>query len=170
MPCELGLRVDYFRPNRGSVLDGPARSCQDEGMAPRDLDRLATAARKRRHDLGLALNDKNAKAAGTSKGTWQRVERGEAIRPTNYTKIDGLLQWAPGSCLAIIRGGGPIESHPLRGNPDVMISKLQPEVLDEEARNVVKLAAIATTGGLTSDEIKALSDKVVNDLRAHGIL
>ncbi|MFJ7525208.1 hypothetical protein ACIQ1S_09795 [Streptomyces griseus] len=139
-------------------------------MAPRDLDRLATAARKRRHDLGLALNDKNAKAAGTSKGTWQRVERGEGIRPTNYTKIDGLLQWAPGSCRAIINGGEPMESRPLEGDPGVMISKLPPEALDEQARNVVKLAAIATTGGLTSDEIKALSNKVVADLRANGIL
>lgn len=139
-------------------------------MAPRDLDRLATVARKRRLDLGLALNDKNAKAAGTSKGTWQRVERGEAIRPTNYTKIDGLLQWAPGGCLAILRGDEPIESSPSENDPSVMISKLPPEVLDEEARNVVKLAAIATAGGLTSDEIKKLADQVVKDLRANGML
>ncbi|WP_326739086.1 hypothetical protein [Streptomyces sp. NBC_01022] len=138
-------------------------------MAPRDLHRLAEVAQKRRHDLGLALNDKNAQAAGTSKGTWQRVERGEAIRPTNYVKIDGLLKWAPGSCTAVLEGGEPVPAAPLEGAPGVVVTELTPELLDEEARDVVQLAAIATTSGLTSDEIRALSDRVVADLKARGL-
>lgn len=139
-------------------------------MAPRDLERLAKAARKRRHDLGLALNDRNAKDADTSKGTWQRVERGEAIRPTNYVKIDTLLQWAPGSCTAVLEGGQPVPVSPLDADSSVMMSKLPPELIAEEARDVVKLAAVATVGRLTADEIKALSDQVINDLRQRGII
>jgi hypothetical protein len=139
-------------------------------MAPRDLDRLAVAARQRRHALGLALNDVNAKAGGTSKGTWQRVEKGEPIRLTNYVKIDGLLQWAPGSCVAILEGRNPVPAHPSRSDPGTTISELAPELLDEEARDVVKLAAIATAKGLTSEEIQDLSDRVVKDLKARGIL
>lgn len=138
-------------------------------MAPRDLHRLAQVAQKRRHDLGLALNDKNAKDAGTSKGTWQRVERGEAIRPTNYVKIDALLLWAPGSCTAVLEGGEPVPAVPLEGAPGVVVTELTPELLDEEARDVIQLAAIATTSGLTSDEIRALSDRVVKDLKARGL-
>lgn len=139
-------------------------------MAPRDFDRLATLAQQRRHDLGLALNDKNAKAGGTSKGTWQRVEKGEAIRPTNYVKIDGLLQWAPGSSLRILDGGEPIPIGQSESSPNVNISDLPPDVLDEQARDVVKLAAIATTKGMTANEIQKLSERVVRDLRARGLI
>lgn len=168
MPSELGLRVHYFRPNKGPVLAGPARSCQDGAMAPRDLERLAKAARKRRTELGLALNDKNAKAAGTSKGTWQRVERGESIRPTNYVKIDALLQWAPGGCMAVLDGREAVPAAPSALDPDVAISRLPPELIDKEARDVVKLAAVATVGRLSGDEIRDLSDAVIRDLRNRG--
>lgn len=139
-------------------------------MAPSDLDRLATAARKRRRELGLALNDHNAKAGGTSKGTWQRVEKGEPIRPTNYVKIDGLLRWAPGSCMGILEGGTAVPADASQSERGTAISELPPEVHDAEVRDVIKLAAIATTDGLTSEEIRALSERAVKDLRAAGLL
>lgn len=139
-------------------------------MGPSDLERLAKTARKRRNDLGLALNDKNAKAAGTSKGTWQRVERGEGIRLTNYVKIDALLEWAPGSCARVLEGEAPVPAAPSAADPNVTISRLSPELIAEDARDVVKLAAIATVGRLTADEIKELSDKVINDLKSHGLI
>lgn len=139
-------------------------------MAPSDLDRLAAAARKRRRGLGLALNDLNAKAGGTSKGTWQRVEKGEAIRATNYVKIDGLLQWAPGSCIAILEGGDPVPVDPSKAERGTVLSDLSPEMHDAEARDVIQLATIATTDGLTSEEIRALSERAVKDLRAAGLI
>jgi hypothetical protein len=139
-------------------------------MAPSDLDRLATAARKRRRELGLALNDLNAKAGGTSKGTWQRVEKGEAIRGTNYVKIDGLLRWAPGSCIAILEGGEPVPVDPSKAERGTVVSELPPEVHDAEARGVIQLAVVATTDGLTSEQIRALSERAVKDLRAAGLM
>lgn len=139
-------------------------------MAPSDLDRLATAARKRRRELGLALNDVNAKAGGTSKGTWQRVEKGEAIRATNYVKIDGLMQWAPGSCIDILDGGDPVPIAPSKAEAGTVISELSPEMHDAEARDVIQLAVVATTDGLTSEEIRALSERAVKDLRAAGLI
>ncbi|MGW6872841.1 hypothetical protein ACWGHA_10960 [Streptomyces xanthophaeus] len=139
-------------------------------MAPSDLDRLAAAARKRRRDLGLALTDVTAKAGGTSKGTWQRVEKGEAIRATNYVKIDGLLQWAPGSCLAILDGGEAVPVDPSKAEKGSVISELSPEMHDAEARDVIQLAVVATTDGLTSEEIRALSARAVKDLRAAGLI
>lgn len=139
-------------------------------MAPSDLDRLAETARKRRLELGLALNDKNAQAGGTSKGTWMRVEKGMPIRVTNYVKIDGLLHWAPGSCAAILEGRAPVPVEPLQGNPDVVVSDIPPEMIDAEARDVIRLVAVATTKGLTADEIRELSDRVVRELRDQGLL
>ncbi|WP_030917500.1 hypothetical protein [Streptomyces sp. NRRL B-24720] len=139
-------------------------------MAPSDLDRLAKAARKRRNDLGLALNDKNAKAAKTSKGTWQRVERGETIRPTNYVKIDALLQWAPGSCMAVLGGGEPIPTKASEDAPGVQISQRPAADLEGRARDVIRLAMIATETGLTVEQVRELSDRAVQDLKANGLI
>lgn len=139
-------------------------------MAPSDLDRLAAAAIKRRRELGLALTDATAKAGGTSKGTWQRVEKGEAIRATNYVKIDGLLRWAPGSCLGVLEGGHPVPVDPSTAERGSVISELPAEMHDAKARDVIKLAVVATTDGLTSEEIRALSERAFADLRAAGLI
>lgn len=139
-------------------------------MAPSDLDRLAAAALARRRDLGLALNDVNAKAGGTSKGTWQRVERGEPIRTTNYVKIDRLLHWAPGSSRAILDGREPVPADPSGSTPGAVVSELTPEMHEAEVRDVIKLAAVATTDGLTAEQIRALSERAVRDLRAAGLI
>jgi hypothetical protein len=136
----------------------------------RDYDRLAREARTRRHDLSLPLTDGNAKMAEVSKGTWQRVEKGMPIRDTNYVKIDGLLMWAPGSCMAILRGGKPVTVEEANGSPDVQTSPVPPEVVDREARQAVQLALIATAKGTTAEEIRAMSERVVQELRERGLI
>lgn len=136
----------------------------------RDVELLAVLARKRRVGLGLALNDANARAAGISKGTWQRVESGEPIRDTNYVKIDNVLKWAPGSCLKVLAGGDPIPVDAVAGAPDVQKSPLPHDVVDREARDVVQLAIIATAKGTTAEQIREMSERVVRDLRERGLI
>lgn len=142
-----------------------------EGMtdnAPaRDYERLAALTRSRRAELGLALNDANAKAGGLSNRTWQRVEKGLEIRETNYVKIDGLLRWAPGSCLRVLEGGEPVLA---RDAGEVQMSAVSPEVLESQARDVVQLALIATAKGTTVEEIREMSERVVRDLRERGLI
>jgi hypothetical protein len=140
--------------------------------ADRDYERLAALARRRRADLGLALNDTVAKAGGVSKNTWRRVEQGLPIRETNYVKIDGLLQWAAGSSLRVLEGGEPIPVSDMKdaGAAGVQKSPLSQEVLDEEARDVVQLALIATAKGTTAEEIREMSERVVRDLRERGLI
>lgn len=138
----------------------------------RAYGRLATLAKRRRADLGLALNDANAKAGGLSKHTWQRVEKGLPIRETNYVKVDGLLEWAPGSCLKALDGGDPIPASAMK-EPDaagVQKSPIPQDVVDEEARDVVQLALIATAKGTTAEEIREMSERIVRDLRSQGKL
>ncbi|WP_051844061.1 hypothetical protein [Streptomyces sp. NRRL S-813] len=137
-----------------------------------DLEALAKLARRRRADLGIAMNDANAKAAGVSKGTWQRVEKGQPIRETNYVKIDGLLQWAPGSSLRVLEGGEPVPVADMTDAEAAGIQKspLPREAVDEEARDVVKLALIATAKGTTVEEIREMSERVVRDLRERGLI
>jgi hypothetical protein len=137
----------------------------------RDYDRLATLAKRRRADLGLALNFENAKAGGLSNRTWQRVESGLSIRDTNYVKVDGLLGWAPGSCLAILDGGEPtlVADMDDSAAADVQKSPMPREVIDQEVRDVVGLALIATTKGTSAEEIREISERVVRDLRERGL-
>ena len=175
MPFELGKWRGEFGSKWPLVLTGPRQSCQDEGMSPvldHDFERLAQIARSRRADLGLALNDANAKAAGMSKHTWQRVEKGLPIRETNYVKIDGVLQWAPGSSLRILKGGEPIPVDDMK-DPDaagVQKSPMPREVLDREATEVVQLSLIATAKGTPAEEIREMSERVVRDLRERGLI
>lgn len=136
----------------------------------RDHERLAVLARKRRADLGLALNDDNAKAGGVSKGTWQRIEKGLPIRDTNYVKIDGLMRWAPGSCIAVIEGRDPVPVDDIPGAPNAQKSAIPREAVEGEARDVVQLALIATAKGTTVEEIREMSERVVRDLRERGLI
>jgi hypothetical protein len=136
----------------------------------RDYERLATLARRRRAELGLALNDVNAKAGGLSNRTWQRVEKGLPIRETNYVKVDNLLRWAPGSCLKILDGGDPVPVEDVEDAPGAQTSPVPKEAVDEEARDVVQLALIATAKGTTAEEIREMSERVVRDLRERGLL
>ena len=138
----------------------------------RDYERLATIARRRRAELGLALNDVNAKAGGLSNRTWQRVEKGLEIRETNYVKIDRLLKWAPGSCILVLEGGDPVPvddmSDPAAAG--VQKSPLSPEARDKQALDTVKLALIATAKGTPAEEIREMSERVVRDLRERGLI
>ena len=137
-----------------------------------DHGRLAKLARARRADLGLALNDINAKAAGMSKHTWQRVEKGLPIRETNYVKIDGVLGWAPGSCLRVLEGGEPVLAEEMQ-DPEaagVQKSPVPREVVDREALDAVQLALIATAKGTSAEEIREMSERVVRDLRERGLI
>lgn len=136
----------------------------------RDYQRLANIARRRRVDLGIALNDANAKRGGLSNRTWQRVENGLKIWDTNYRKVDQLLRWASGSCIAVLEGGDPVPVDDVEGAPGVQKSPLPQEVVDREAANVVQLALIATARGSTAEEIRRQSERVVHDLREHGLI
>lgn len=137
-------------------------------MAPRDLDALAKVVKKRRIELGLAYKTA-AKQAGISPETWKRIETGQPVRELSYAKVDPVLQWAPGSCIAASEGRAPVPVAPAEGAPGISISPMPSEALDA-AKDVVQLAAIATTSGLTADEIRALSERVVADLKKNGLL
>jgi transcriptional regulator with XRE-family HTH domain len=137
-------------------------------MAPRDLDALAKAVKQRRTELGLGYK-RAAQAAGISPGTWNRIESGLVVREISYAKIEPVLHWAPGSCIAVLEGRSAVPVEPAKEAPGVSISPLPLEALDE-AKDVVQLAAIATTSGLTADEIRNLSERVVKDLMKKKLL
>lgn len=134
-----------------------------------DLDRLARHVKQRREELGLPRL-KAATDAGMSKDTWMRVERGASVRDLNYPKIDRVLLWAAGSCLTVAAGKEPVEigADPLA--PGVMGATVPVSDLGDEVRRSVESASIAVTDGLTAQQIRELSARVVADLKERGVL
>lgn len=76
--------------------------------APSDrLNELGKLVRERREALGIYAVMDAASRAGLSRETWAKVEAGTSAKPITYRKVEAVLQWEPGSCGAILDGGGP---------------------------------------------------------------
>jgi hypothetical protein len=132
-------------------------------MTTRDLDRLAKYVRLHRLELypsRLAA----ATAAGISKDTWARVERGLDVQEPKYTQIERALGWATGSCMAIAEGGEPVlVDRPANGTPAASAS-----ISAEALRRAAFEAARAKLPGAPIGDIDAFSDELVEVLRRAG--
>jgi DNA-binding XRE family transcriptional regulator len=133
-------------------------------MATRDLDRLA--ARVKAHRLELFPSRKAAAdTAGISKDTWQRVEEGQEVRENTYAKIDRVLGWAIGSCIAITEGGEPtLVDADADSSAAVPLERLSAEAVRQAAWE----AARAKLPGAPIGDIDAFSDELVEVLRRAG--
>lgn len=150
------------------ALPGPAWPCKDGHMSTDDLPRLADVVKTRRLALGLARK-KAAAEAGIAPDTWKRVEVAEPVREMNYAKIDQVLGWAVGSCIAIKAGGSPTVAERSVANPSVTLADAATNERGAKVRQVVESASIGTTG-LTAPEIRELSERIVGDLKREGII
>ncbi|MFE0104539.1 hypothetical protein [Streptomyces sp. NPDC059009] len=137
-------------------------------MPTRDFARLADAVKARRLELGPLARKKAAEQAGLSKDTWQRVEEAKPVRDMTYAKIDPVLGWARGSCVAITEGGRPVhcEASVIEG---VSIATTHKGDLGEEVEQAIHTASIATTE-LTAREIRELSAHILGVLRRRGVI
>ncbi len=141
--------------------------------SPTDLERLARYVEHRRLDLRLSRAAASA-AAGMSKDTWMRVERGRPVREMNYAKIDKTLEWAPGSCLSVAAGQEPVlltgELAP--GHYGAKVAESTDASTDKTAvvRRVVESAHIAMTDHLTAQQIRDLSARIAADLKDEGVI
>lgn len=132
-----------------------------------DLRRLAACVERRRLQLNLSVIRASA-AAGVSKDTWKRVERGQIVRHLSYDKIEQALLWSIGSCRKIMDGG---EAVLLDGDPaDSQIRSVPPEDLEVEIRDAVQGALISTTDDLTASQIRQVNEHAIEVLRARGVL
>lgn len=132
---------------------------------PRDLLRLAAAAKARRRDLGLTIAAV-AEAATMSKDTYKRVEAGLPIRDSSYTKVDRTLNWAPGSSVAILEGAeNAIAVGSTVGSGITLAS-----IPDDEVKGVVTNVIVAVSDTLTAREIREISDRVLEELRQRSMI
>ncbi|MET9149976.1 hypothetical protein ABZX82_01655 [Streptomyces griseoflavus] len=135
-------------------------------MAPRHdeaaLQRLATLITRRRSELKMHKVDV-ARAAGMQVNTYSKVEDAEPVRSTTYTRIEAALGWASGSCLDILAGA--TEATLVEPSAERAVhSPVRPEDLAEDVGAAVQDAAIAIGEHLTAPEIRAMKQRVVDEV------
>lgn len=136
-------------------------------MTSPDFERLALLVHQRRTELRLGI-EPAAKTAGISKDTWKRVEAGQKVWDRSFASIEAALGWAPGSCKSILDGHNP-EPAELAAE-EVRVTRIPKDELKRLVGDAVQSAAIATKGSMTGDEILALNERVIQELRERGVL
>lgn len=131
------------------------------------LERLAALTQKRRTELRLGI-EPAAKLGGISKDTWKRVEAGQKVWDRSYAGVDAALQWAGGSCLRVLAGHDPVPAEPF--GESLTVTEVPKADLEQIVGDAVQRAAIVVKGSLTGDEILALNERVIEELRKRGVL
>jgi hypothetical protein len=131
-----------------------------------DLKRLGRFVSTRRAQLGIS-KDEAARRAKMSNVTWKRIQDGLPVRDTTYGKVDPVLMWAPGTCLAIANGS---TQEPLLSETVGEVRVTQLPDAEASLRTVVRDAVIATAPELTGTQIREIGDQVVEELRRRGLL
>lgn len=129
----------------------------------RDFAELAGQARARRLELGLSLTALTEQA-GLARGTYQRIEQGLPLRDTNYAKIDAALDWASGSCIAILEGGAPVAAI------DASTPVTPQLLIEEEVVGDAFMIVAVKKSNLPAAEIRAMKDDLIQELKRRGVL
>jgi hypothetical protein len=126
------------RPGRGrDGLDRPSRirhSARVEETG-RDWTRLKGYVISARVAAGYATREQFAKAVEAKVGyiatrTLGNVERGKSVSDSTLSAIELTLDWPPGTCMAILRGGEP---------PKLSTDENSSDDPDEELRNALRV-------------------------------
>lgn len=129
------------------------------------LKRLADHVKARRAELRMHKIDV-VREAGLTPITYYKIENGDPVRETTYAKIEPVLRWAVGSCLAVLGGGEPTLAEPM-GASGAYYSPVTPGDLEHRVGQAVTNAAIAVTD-LPAPQIRALKQAVVDELLGRG--
>jgi DNA-binding XRE family transcriptional regulator len=117
--------------------------------------KLARAVRDARSAIELTQAELASKAE-VSRATMQKLERGEPVRQVTLYRVEKALDWAVGTCQAILDGAPA--PHP--ANRPVVTG-----VSDEELTEIVTKVMVATVDGMTAAEIREAAPRVAKELR-----
>lgn len=126
-----------------------------------DLQRLADAVALRRTALRLSV-DEAARRAKMSNTTWHRVEDAAGVRDTTYARVDEVLDWPPGTSQLILNDPTyrPFPTETVKG---ARYSQVPSD--EDEFKQALQAATIATLPNVTGAEITALQAAAIKELR-----
>jgi hypothetical protein len=109
-----------------------------------------------------------ARDADITINTYMKVEDGRLVRDLTYGKVETVLQWAPGSCHEVLRGGVPTVSVSTTDN--AAISPVTAGDLEDDVAQAVTNAAVTVADGMSAADIRKLKQRVIDELRRLGRL
>lgn len=145
-------------------------------MAPntdqaRHLQRLAALVAQRRAQLGLTKEDA-AKACDIAYMTYWKIEDGQPVRTSTYSKLEVGFGMRAGSCRAVVDGTS--DSVTLEDGRELIeggqIQRVDADALNEGIPDAVARNAMLVAPELTGRQIKELGERVMEDLRRRGLL
>jgi transcriptional regulator with XRE-family HTH domain len=103
--------------------------------------------------------------SGVARATIQKFERGEPARDISPARIEAALGWVPGSSRDILNGQAesPIAVESLKD--DVVAARIP----DGEMEQAASSAVLAVADNMTAAEIREVSRRVVEELKARGL-
>lgn len=136
----------------------------------RHLQRLAALVAQRRAQLKLKMEDA-AKACGVAYMTYWKIENGQSVRESTYSKVEVAYDMRAGACRAVLGGADSIT---LNDGTELIeggqIVRVDPEALSEEIGDAVAKSVMLVAPELTGGKIQAIHERAVDILRKRGIV
>lgn len=137
----------------------------------RHLQRLAALVAQRRAQLRLKMEDA-AKACDIAYMTYWKIENGQTVRPSTYSKLEVGFHMRAGSCKAVLDGAA--DSIVLEDGTELIeggqIARLDPDALNEGIPDAIARNAMLVAPELTGRQIQAINEGVMEELRRRGIV
>ncbi|MFF7610699.1 hypothetical protein [Streptomyces lavendulae] len=133
---------------------------------PEGLKRLAALVTQRRIKLGWH-KVQAATSAGLTHTTYMRVEKGLPVRDVTYAGIEAAFEWAPGACLAVLKGATEAQEageirEGVRFAPDTAV--------EAHVRAAIQGATIAVLPETPTGKMAEFTDVIVAELQRRGIV
>ena len=135
------------------------------------LQRLAALVAQRRAQLHLKKQDA-ALVCDLSYMTYWKIEAGQAVRASSYSKLEVGFNFRAGACRAVLDGTS--ESVVLEDGSELIaggvIRDFKKAELEDEVDRAFDKSAQLTAPHLTLSEARALKEEMFRELRARGVL
>ncbi|WP_033307400.1 hypothetical protein RFN58_07205 [Streptomyces iakyrus] len=137
----------------------------------RHLQRLAALVSQRRAQLRLKKQEAAA-VCDIAYMTYWKIEDGQSVRASTYSKLEVGFGLRAGSCKAVLDGAA--DSVVLEDGTELIeggqIARVDTESLSDGIPDAVTKSAMLVAPELTGRQIQDLSEQVMEELRRRGIL
>jgi DNA-binding XRE family transcriptional regulator len=138
----------------------------------RHRQRLAVLVAQRRAQLKLKKEDA-AKVCDIAYMTYWKIEDGQSVRPSTYSKLEVGFNFRAGSCKAVLEGA--TDSVVLEDGTELIEGGqirdfIDPERLEEIGAQALTTSAGLYAPGLTLEQTNAIYEGFMEELRRRGVM
>lgn len=139
-------------------------------LTARHRQRLAALVAQRRAQLKLKKQDAAA-AVGIAYMTYWKIEDGQSVNPSTYSKLEVAFNMRAGSCKAVLDGADSITledgTELIEGGQ--IRDYVTPERLAEASSRALTKSAGLYVPGLTLEQVNAMHDEYVKEMKRQGV-